>query len=229
MQKNNNFIKKVLNKEKSLKATVLSLFISIMILLSIIFGFQLIYIDNNQSKKDISEKLKNLSLTLNQLIKNSDNQNFKVIEMLSVINHKDKVNQDKNFEAYVKVLSIKKIFMLYIQVMKMEVSMNLSNLNIDKKLKEVYKARELDRWVLIKIDGNNINKKEITLYDEDLNQTAKRVEENSYNPTKRPWYEMAISSGNRAIKTAPYKFSHIDYFWNNFFKRVKWSQKCCIC
>lgn len=92
MQKNNNFIKKVLNKEKSLKATVLSLFISIMILLSIIFGFQLIYIDNNQSKKDISEKLKNLSLTLNQLIKNSDNQNFKVIEMLSVINHKDKVD-----------------------------------------------------------------------------------------------------------------------------------------
>ena len=29
MQKNNNFMKKVLNKEKSLKATVLSLFISI--------------------------------------------------------------------------------------------------------------------------------------------------------------------------------------------------------
>lgn len=65
MKKNNNFIKKVLNKEKSLKATVLSLFISIMILLSIIFGIQLIYIDNNQSKKDISEKLKNLSLSLN--------------------------------------------------------------------------------------------------------------------------------------------------------------------
>ncbi|WP_252971009.1 hypothetical protein [Aliarcobacter cryaerophilus] len=44
----------------------------------------MIYIDNNQSKKDISEKLKNLSLTLNQLIKNSDEQNFRVIEMLSV-------------------------------------------------------------------------------------------------------------------------------------------------
>lgn len=125
MKKNNNFMKKVLNKEKSLKATVLSLFISIMILLLIIFGVQLIYIDNNQSKKDISEKLKNLSLSLNQLIKNSDNQNFRVIEMLSVINHKDKVDQDKNFEAYVKVLSIEKNFMPYIQVMKMEVSMNL--------------------------------------------------------------------------------------------------------
>ena len=97
MKKNNNFIKKVLNKEKSLKATVLSLFISIMILLSIIFGIQLIYINNTQSKKDISEKLKNLSLSLNQLIKNSDNQNFRVIEMLSVINHKDKVDQDKKF------------------------------------------------------------------------------------------------------------------------------------
>ena len=47
MKKNNNFIKKVLNKEKSLKATVLSLFISIMILLSIIFGIQLIYINNS--------------------------------------------------------------------------------------------------------------------------------------------------------------------------------------
>ena len=50
-------------------------------------------------KKDISEKLKNLSLSLNQLIKNSDEQNFRVIEMLSVINHKDKVYQDKIFEA----------------------------------------------------------------------------------------------------------------------------------
>lgn len=159
MQKNNNFMKKVLNKEKSLKATVLSLFISIMILLSIIFGFQLIYIDNNQSKKDISEKLKNLSLTLNQLIKNSDNQNFKVIEMLSVINHKDKVDQDKNFETYVKVLSIEKNFYALYTGYEDGSFYELINLNIDKKLKEVYKARELDRWVLIKIDGNNINKK----------------------------------------------------------------------
>ena len=76
MQQDNNFIKKVLNREKSLKATVLSLFISIMILLLIIFGVQLIYIDNNQSKKDISEKLKNLSLSLNQLIKNISRANF---------------------------------------------------------------------------------------------------------------------------------------------------------
>lgn len=192
MQKNNNFIKKVLNKEKSLKATVLSLFISIMILLSIIFGFQLIYIDNNQSKKDISEKLKNLSLTLNQLIKNSDNQNFKVIEMLSVINHKDKVDQDKNFEAYVKVLSIEKNFYALYTGYEDGSFYELINLNIDKKLKEVYKARELDRWVLIKIDGNNINKKEITLYDEDLNQTAKRVEENSYHQ----WSHRPLVSSN---------------------------------
>ncbi len=142
MQKNNNFIKKVLNKEKSLKATVLSLFISIMILLSIIFGFQLIYIDNNQSKKDISEKLKNLSLTLNQLIKNSDNQNFKVIEMLSVINHKDKVIiKIKIFEAYVKVLSIEKNFYALYTGYEDGSFYELINLNIDKKLKEVYKAR----------------------------------------------------------------------------------------
>ena len=51
MKKNNNFMKKVLNKEKSLKATVLSLFISIMILLLIIFGVQLIYIDPNPDIK----------------------------------------------------------------------------------------------------------------------------------------------------------------------------------
>ncbi|WP_207797715.1 diguanylate cyclase [Aliarcobacter cryaerophilus] len=224
MKKNNNFMKKVLNKEKSLKATVLSLFISIMILLLIIFGVQLIYIDNNQSKKDISEKLKNLSLSLNQLIKNSDEQNFRVIEMLSVINHKDKVYQDKNFEAYVKVLSIEKNFYALYTGYEDGSFYELINLNIDKKLKEVYKARELDRWVLIKIDGNNINKKEITLYDEDLNRTAKRVEENSYNPTKRPWYEMAISSGNRAIKTAPYKFSHIDSFGITFSKELSGSK-----
>ena len=43
MQKNNNFMKKVLNKEKSLKATVLSLFLMLFVVLfflftSLIFG-----------------------------------------------------------------------------------------------------------------------------------------------------------------------------------------------
>ncbi|WP_207761799.1 sensor domain-containing diguanylate cyclase [Aliarcobacter cryaerophilus] len=224
MQKKNNFMEKVLNKEKTLKATVLSLFISIMILLLIIFGIQLLYIDNNQSKKDISEKFKNLSHSLNELIKNSDNQNFRIVEMLSIINHKDKIDQDKNFETYIKVLNIQKNFYSVYTGYEDGSFYELINLNIDKKLKDAYKARELDRWVLIKIDGNNINKKEVTLYDENLNQTSKRIEENSYNPTKRPWYEMAISSENRAIKTVPYKFSHIDSYGLTFSKELNGSK-----
>ncbi|PRM97345.1 sensor domain-containing diguanylate cyclase [Aliarcobacter cryaerophilus] len=224
MQKKINFMEKVFNKEKTLKATVLSLFISIMILLLIIFGIQLLYIDNNQSKKDISEKFKNLSHSLNELIKNSDNQNFRIVEMLSIINHEDKIDQDKNFETYIKVLNIQKNFYSVYTGYEDGSFYELINLNINKKLKDAYKARELDRWVLIKIDGNNINKKEVTLYDEDLNQTAKRVEENSYNPTKRPWYEMAISSENRAIKTVPYKFSHIDSYGLTFSKELNGSK-----
>lgn len=132
MQKNNNFMKKVLNKEKSLKATVLSLFISIMILLLIIFGVQLIYIDNSQSKRDISEKLKNLSHNLNELIKNSNNQNFRMIEMLSIMNHKDKVDQDKNFEAYVQVLNIQKNFYAVYTGYEDGSFYELINLNINK-------------------------------------------------------------------------------------------------
>lgn len=49
------------------------------------------------------------------------------------------------------------------------------------------------------------------MYDNKLNITTKRVEENSYNPTKRPWYELATSKKD-VVKTAPYKFSHIDTF-----------------
>ena len=35
---------------------------------------------------------------------------------------------------------------------------------------------------------------------------------------------MAISSGNRAIKTAPYKFSHIDSFGITFSKELSGSK-----
>ena len=209
MQKNNNFISKILSKEKSLKATVLSLFISIMLLLLVIFGVQLIYIDNNQSKKDINEKLKNLTHSVDELIKNSDNKNLSIIDMLSIVNYKEKVDQDKNFEIYVEILSSQKNFYAVYTGYEDGSFYEVINLNIDKRLKDVYKANELDRWLLIKIDGNSIDQKEITLFDKNLIQTAKRVEENNYNPTQRPWYKMAMSSDGKSIKTAPYNFSHI--------------------
>lgn len=222
--KKNNFILKILSREKSLKTTVLSLFISIMLLLLVVFCAQLLYTDHNQSKKDINEKLKNLSNRMDELVRNSDNLNYSTIEILSIINQKDKADQDKNFEIYTQILSRQKNFSAIHTGYEDGSFYEVINLDIDEKLKEDYNASELDKWLLIKIDGQNIDKKEVILYDENLNETSKIVEENSYDPTKRPWYEMAISSENKSIKTPPYKFSHINSYGLTFSKELNGSK-----
>ncbi|WP_034255571.1 diguanylate cyclase [Aliarcobacter lanthieri] len=209
------------NKEKSLKTTVLSLFGFIIFLLIFIFGIQLLYIDNELAKKSINTKLESLAYNVESSIKSAEQSNFNTIEMLSFINKKNKIEQDENFKAYVDILKLQKKYYAAYTGYSDGSFYEVISLDIDKNLRDTYNAKNTDKWLLIKIDGENIKQRELYLYDEYLNQTSKKIElNNNYDATKRPWYKLALENSGSPVKTSPYKFSNIDTFGITYSKKL---------
>ncbi|RBQ30691.1 GGDEF domain-containing protein [Arcobacter sp. FW59] len=209
------------NREKSLKTTVLSLFGFVIFLIIVIFGIQLLYIDNQLAKKSINTKLNSLAYNVESSIKSVEHINFSTIEMLSLINKKYKNEQNENFKAYIEILKLQKNFYAVYTGYEDGSFYEIISLDIDENLRKLYNAKETDKWLLIKIDGENIAKRELLLYDENLNETSKKVElDNSYNPTKRPWYKLALENRGKSIKTPPYKYSHIDTYGMTYSREL---------
>ena len=96
------------------------------------------------------------------------------------------------------------------------------NLNLDKKLREKYKASEKERWLVVKIfekDGKKI--KEEDFLDSKLQFIRRNTKIAKYNPTIRPWYIKANNNKNDVIKTVPYLFSNFDSYGITYAKRLK--------
>ncbi|MDY0365768.1 MAG: diguanylate cyclase [Arcobacteraceae bacterium] len=192
-------------REYSLKTTILGLFSFITVLLLSIVGVQLMLIDKNLSLENIDAKIKSIASNLHSTINSSEEMHFNTIKVLNNLEIEDKLR------LFANVLeSQKNLYAIYIGY-ENSGFYELINLDIDSSLRTNYKADQKDRWLLIQIDGNNLSKKSLFLYDEKLNLTKHYIEDNSYISTSRPWYKDAVSS-NSAIKTPPYKFSHIDAF-----------------
>jgi len=192
-------------REYSLKTAILGLFSFITVLLLSIVGVQLMLIDKNLSLENIDAKIKSIASNLHSTINSSEEMHFNTIKVLNNLEIEDKLR------LFANVLeSQKNLYAIYIGY-ENSGFYELINLDIDSSLRTNYKADQKDRWLLIQIDGNNLSKKSLFLYDEKLNLTKHYIEDNSYISTSRPWYKDAVSS-NSAIKTPPYKFSHIDAF-----------------
>ncbi len=171
------------------------------VLLSIV-GAQLFYIDKKLSLNSIDTKINSIANNIQTNIKANEKIHFSTIELLNSI------GQENNLELYISTLkTLNTTYALYTGFEDGSFY-EIINLNIDKNLRSTYNASLEDRWLLIKIDGKKIDKRELIFYDEKLNIISSRVEENNYNPTQRPWYKQAVTS-DFAIKTMPYKFSHI--------------------
>lgn len=207
-------IKSLLKKEFSLNTTVLFLFSMITIVLLSIVGAQLFYIDKKLSLNSIDTKINGIASNIQTNIKANEKIHFSTIELLNSI------NQENNFELYINTLKTLNTTYAVYTGFEDGSFYEIINLDIDKNLRNTYKASLKDRWVLIKIDGKKIDKREVLLYDEKLNLTNSKIEESNYNPTLRPWYKQAIEN-NSAIKTMPYKFSHIDTFGITFSKKLE--------
>lgn len=208
------------NKKISLKTTVLSIFTFMAFLLIAILGVQLFYIDKELSIKNIDSKLNSISYSVTAAIENSKKNYFNTIELLSIVNKKDKKDQDENFKLYINTLMTQNTLYAIYTGYSDGSFFEIINLDIDPNLRNSYQASKNDRWLLIKINGENIDKREIVLFNEKLHITNVRVENSDYNPTLRPWYKDAISK-NGSIKTIPYKFSHIDTFGITYAKELE--------
>ena len=198
-----NSILKLFFKEKqvSLKATVLSLFSFLTIILTLVLSSQLLYFSKQLSYESINIKLSGLVNDVQNSIKTNDKVNTQLINLLSINNLATK-------EFYTKVLennpSLYAVYTGYEDGSFYEII----NFDIHPTLRNLYKAKSSDRWLFINIEGKNPLEKEIIFLDKDLHITASKVEENSYNPTLRPWY-IEASKNDSVIKTQPYTFSTI--------------------
>ncbi|WP_151947088.1 sensor domain-containing diguanylate cyclase [Aliarcobacter butzleri] len=206
-------ISKILKKELSLKSTILSLFSFILTILIIVLSSQLLYFSKKISIESVDLQLNGLVQNIQTTIKNNENVNINIVDMLSLMNEKD------HFNLYINILkSHPHLYSVYTGYNDGSFY-EIINLNIHKSLKDTYKTKDIDRWLLIKISAQTPNKRELLLFDEYLNLTSSRVEENNYDPRNRPWYESAILNEN-TIKTPPYRYSHINNVGITYAKDV---------
>ncbi|MCT7577371.1 sensor domain-containing diguanylate cyclase [Aliarcobacter butzleri] len=206
-------ISKILKKELSLKSTILSLFSFILTILIIVLSSQLLYFSKKISIESIDLQLNGLVQNIQTTIKDNENLNINIVNMLSLMNEKD------HFNLYINILkSHPHLYSIYTGYSDGSFY-EIINLDVNELLKTTYKTKNIDRWLLIKISAQTPNKRELLLFDEDLNLTSSRVEDNSYDPRNRPWYQSAILNEN-TIKTAPYKYSHIDNIGITYAKDV---------
>ncbi|MDK2091886.1 hypothetical protein, partial [Aliarcobacter butzleri] len=85
-------ISKILKKELSLKSTILSLFSFILTILIIVLSSQLLYFSKKISIESVDLQLNGLVQNIQTTIKNNENVNINIVDMLSLMNEKDHFN-----------------------------------------------------------------------------------------------------------------------------------------
>jgi len=204
-------------KNKSIKTIILLLFGLFGFLLILSFIVQLLYIDDKTAKNTIHIELANLIGDINSLIKNEEQLNFSTIQMLSLMNKK---NKDENFKIYIDVLKIyKKYSAIYTGYSNGSVY-GVINLDINKKLRDTYNVKDTDKWMLRKTNANNLKVIKNYFYDENLNKTSEKVEFIQYDVRTRPWYKLALEKDGKIGKTTPYKFKYVDAFGFVYTKQL---------
>ncbi|MDX4011848.1 diguanylate cyclase [Aliarcobacter skirrowii] len=206
--------KKLFKKGVSLKSTILLLFSTIGILLILVLAYQLLFYSKKLAISNINSRLDGIALNIQNSIKDVNNSSFSTVNTLALLNDQDRVKIYTNF-----LKSYPSLYAIYTGY-EDNSFYEFINLRVDKNLISSYSAKDIDRWLLIKIDGKNSTKRELFFYDDNLNQTNYKIEPNSYLATKRPWFKDAKNS-KEAIKTKPYTFSHIDSIGITYAKSIK--------
>jgi len=206
----------------SIKFTVVSLFL----FLSSIIVIAMIYIQYSFSQeliqRSVNDQMKLLSTKVEDNIKYITQNNANTVTNVS------NLLKDKTLEVFLE--DKQKFFTLFTDILKNNQNLyavyvgfendgffELINLDIDPVLRAKYGATQQDRWLYVEIIDE---KQKLILLDNNLNETARKVLENSYFSTSRPWYKNALRS-NKVIKTNPYSFSNIDGKGMTFAKKIQ--------
>jgi|GEM_PF-718924 len=203
-----NFI----SRKKSIKATILFLFGLTTFILLFVLGIQLIYMDNKLVEKDINAHISNIVSDINLSIEDVEQLGFTTIEMLGFASKKSESQKKENFKIYIDTLKLQKKFYSIYTGYSDGSFYEVINLDVNENIRKTYNAKDIDKWLIINIDGKNSKKEEQYFYDENLNEISKKFTlENTYNPTKRSWYKEAIENGGKSIRTTPYQFASFTF------------------
>lgn len=198
------------------KTTVLSMFFLVTLTLILVLGLQLLYFAKKLSLESVDLKLNSLVFDIQNKIDSNNKINHNIVETLNIIDEKD---EKKIFNIYINILKNNNSLYAVFTGYKDGSFYEIINLNSHNSLHEVYGAKPTDSWLLIKISNSNLSKREVFLFDDNLEMTSSKITENDYNPTLRPWYKSAILS-NEVIKTMPYAFSHINSNGITYAKQI---------
>lgn len=198
------------------KTTVLSMFFLVTLTLILVLGLQLLYFAKKLSLESVDLKLNSLAFDIQNKIDSNNKINHNIVETLNILDEKD---EKKIFNIYINILKNNNSLYAVFTGYKDGSFYEIINLNTHNSLHEVYGAKPTDSWLLIKISNSNLSKREVFLFDDNLEMTSSKITENDYNPTLRPWYKSAILS-NEVIKTMPYAFSHINSNGITYAKQI---------
>lgn len=198
------------------KTTVLSMFFLVTLTLILVLGLQLLYFAKKLSLESVDLKLNSLAFDIQNKIDSNNKINHNIVETLNILDEKD---EKKIFNIYINILKNNNSLYAVFTGYKDGSFYEIINLNSHNSLHEVYGAKPTDSWLLIKISNSNLSKREVFLFDDNLEMTSSKITENDYNPTLRPWYKSAILS-NEIIKTMPYAFSHINSNGITYAKQI---------
>lgn len=198
------------------KTTVLSMFFLVTLTLILVLGLQLLYFAKKLSLESVDLKLNSLAFDIQNKIDSNNKINHNIVETLNILDEKD---EKKIFNIYINILKNNNSLYAVFTGYKDGSFYEIINLNTHNSLHEVYGAKPTDSWLLIKISNSNLSKREVFLFDDNLEMTSSKITENDYNPTLRPWYKSAILS-NEIIKTMPYAFSHINSNGITYAKQI---------
>jgi len=216
----------IFKSKTSIKTTILTLFGFLVFLLICCFAVQLMYIDNKLIEKDINTHINNIVGDVNSSIEDIEQIGFSTIEMLGFASKKQENQKEENFKIYIDTLKLqKKFYSIYIGYSDGGFY-EVINLDVNENIRKTYNVKDIDKWMIIRIDGKNSKREESRFYDENLNEISRKFTlENTYDPTKRLWYKEAIEKNGRSIRTAPYKFTsfafeNVDIFGISYVKKL---------
>lgn len=171
------------------------------------------HFSDNFTKKSAQKEFENLSISLQEAIKNNDTVFLNYLTLFSTLLKDEKLEEvfKNNFE-YVRFFSIflknhKNLYSVHIGNGKNHF-FQVVNLNTNKTVAQKLKHAQTDAWLSIEIDGDKKTKR-LTYFDKDFHATFSQSVLNDYRVTSRPWYLKATYNKNTPIKTEPYEYVSI--------------------
>lgn len=98
------------------------------------------------------------------------------------------------------------------------------NMQYDSVIPEKLRAPPKSRWGIIKLSGQDQHQtKRYQFLDSDFKLIGSRIEKTTYQPSVRPWYQLAMKSKG-VQRTDPYMFSHLQSPGITYAKHIKGTQ-----